>query len=68
MIKSLPAGPVPIQRDRVAQYLESLGNLCMECARRPELLPTFLRIIAMVPKTIEAMLRARQAAKRNRKK
>jgi hypothetical protein len=52
MIESLPA-PTPIrQEDRVNTYLLALGSLCLELARAPQLLPVFLRVIALAPRTI----------------
>ncbi len=60
MIRSLPA-PTPIrQEDRVDTYLLALGALCLELARAPQLLPTFLRLIKLVPRTV-AELRRRAA-------
>ena len=62
MIKSL-AAPTPIrQDDRVDQYLLALGALCVELARRPQLLPVFLRVVAMAPRTIETLRGERRAA------
>ena len=36
----------------VRNYLLSLSRLALEVANRPALLPSFLRIIAMAPRTI----------------
>ena len=58
----ISAEPPPIRRDeRVNQYLQALGALCLELAHSPRLLPTFLRVIAMAPKTVSE-LRQRRAA------
>jgi hypothetical protein len=63
VIKTLPA-PVTIRQDddRVSQYLLALGALSMEVARRPALLPVFLRIVALVPGTIIELVRPEVAA------
>jgi hypothetical protein len=60
-IASRPA-PVAIQRDGVAQYLLALASLCAEVAREPRLLPVFLHVIAMAPRTIEQLRTRRRAA------
>jgi hypothetical protein len=52
MIKSLAAGPVTIQHDRVARYLVALSSLCLEIARQPHLLPLFVQVIRLVPSTL----------------
>ena len=61
MIKTLPA-PTPIRQDGIAQYLLGLAALCIEVARRPALLPLFLRIIKLAPRTIETLWTERRAA------
>jgi hypothetical protein len=63
MIKSLPVQPVMIrQDDRLNTYLLALGTLCLELARRPQLLPVFLRPVAMAPRTIETLRSERRRA------
>ena len=52
--------PTPIRPDGVAQYVEALGWLTLELARAPHLLPTFLRLIKLAPRTV-AELRRRAA-------
>ncbi len=54
--------PVTIPRDHVSQYLLGLSALCAEVAREPRLLPSFVRILARVPSTIEQMWTRRRAA------
>jgi hypothetical protein len=43
-----------------AQNLEALCWLCLELARAPRLLPVFLRVIELTPRTV-AELRRRDA-------
>ncbi len=62
MIKSLPAQPVTIRRDGVAQYVEALGWLTLELARAPHLLPVFLRLIKLAPRTIQELRTQKRAA------
>jgi hypothetical protein len=62
MIRSLPVAPVSIQRDGITRYVEALGWLCVEVARQPRLLPTFLRILQLVPSTVRELERRRLAA------
>jgi hypothetical protein len=57
-----PAGPVAIRRDGVARYLLALASLCVEVARSPRPLPVFLHVIAMAPRTIEALRTERRRA------
>lgn len=51
--------PVPMaadKNDNLSHYLRSLGLLALEVADRPQLLPLFLEILQLVPRTIAAML------------
>ena len=50
--------------DCVAQYVKALGWLCVEVARQPKLLPVFLRLLTLVPRTVEQLQRARRLAAR----
>jgi hypothetical protein len=43
--------------ERVSRYLMALAKVCAEVAAEPRLLPTFLRLIAMVPSTVETLER-----------
>jgi hypothetical protein len=45
---------------RVRVCLQNLAALCCEVADRPWLLPTFLRIVALVPSTIVELTEARR--------
>jgi hypothetical protein len=45
------------QHDRISVYLRGLARLCAKVAARPELLPTFLRVLALVPGTVRELLR-----------
>ena len=55
--------PTPIrQEDRVDTYLLALGALCVELARAPHLLPTFLRLIKLAPRTIQELRTQKRAA------
>ncbi len=56
------AQPVMIRRDGVAQYVEALGWLTLELARAPHLLPVFLRVIKLAPRTIQELRSRRLAA------
>jgi hypothetical protein len=38
------------RHERVALYLEALAKVCLEVAAEPRLLPTFLRLVALVPR------------------
>jgi hypothetical protein len=42
---------------RVSLYLRQLGLLCLEVADNPKLLPTFLRLIVLVPATVAELRR-----------
>jgi hypothetical protein len=37
---------------RITIYLKGLASLCLEVAREPRLLPLFVAIVAMMPKTL----------------
>ena len=50
-----------IRRDGVAQYIEALGWLTLEFARAPQLLPVFLRLIKLAPRTVAELQRRRAA-------
>lgn len=50
-------GPVIVQHVRLRRYLLSLASAAEECANRPELLPVFLGVLAMVPRTVEELER-----------
>jgi hypothetical protein len=41
----------------IARYLEGLAALCLETAARPELLPTFLPVLSLVPRTLAELAR-----------
>jgi hypothetical protein len=43
------------RHERVALYLEALAKVCLEVAAEPRLLPTFLRLVALVPATVAAL-------------
>ena len=62
MIKSLPQRVMIRHDNRVDTYLLALGALCVELARAPQLLPVFLRVIKLAPRTIEALRSERRAA------
>ena len=40
----------------ICRYLEALGKLCAEVAAEPRLLPTFLQVLALVPRTIAELV------------
>ena len=61
MIKSLPQRVMIRHDNRVDTYLLALGALCGELARAPQLLPVFLRLIAMAPRTVAELQRRRAA-------
>ena len=61
MIKSLPQRVMIRHDNRVDTYLLALGALCVELARAPQLLPVFLRLIAMAPRTVAELQRRRAA-------
>jgi hypothetical protein len=46
----------------VSSYLHQLAWLCLEVSAKPKLLPTFLRILALVPSTITELQRSRRLA------
>jgi hypothetical protein len=46
----------------VTTYLQAIAALAMEVAREPRLLPVFLGVIRLVPRTVEALQRARRLA------
>jgi hypothetical protein len=52
--------PVTIPPDGVAQYLLGLSRLCAEVARNPKLLPSFMRVLRLVPSTLAALQRAQR--------
>ena len=55
--------PTPIrQDDGVSQYLLALGALTLELARAPHLLPVFLRVIKLAPRTIQELRTQKRAA------
>lgn len=54
--------PVTVQRDHVRLYLVALSRLALEVSRNPRLLPSFVRIVSHVPRTIEQMWSRRRAA------
>ena len=57
------SAPVAIrQDDGVSQYLLALGALTLELARAPHLLPVFLRVIALAPRTVEELRTERRRA------
>jgi hypothetical protein len=37
-------------------YLQSLSRLCVEVAATPALLPTFLRVLRLVPATVAQLI------------
>ena len=44
------------ERDlRICTYLRAIAALALECADRPWLWPTFLRVLAMVPGTMREL-------------
>ena len=45
---------------RVSQYLRAIAALALEVAEHPELLPLFVRIIALVPQTVAELSRDRR--------
>jgi hypothetical protein len=47
-----------VTHDRISVYPRGLARLCAEVADEPRLLPTFLRILAIVPATIRELQRA----------
>ena len=46
----------------IAQYLAGLASLCMEVSRKPKLLPVFLTILKLVPRTVRELQRSRRLA------
>jgi hypothetical protein len=54
--------PVTVQRDHVRLYLVALSRLALEVSRNPRLLPSFIHIVARVPRTIEQLRTRRLAA------
>ncbi len=47
--------PTPIRRPCVKSYLRSLSSLCVEVARSPQLLPSFVRILRLTPGTLAGL-------------
>jgi hypothetical protein len=60
MSRPPPAGPVTIRRDGVGLYLAALAALCQEVSRKPRLLPLFIRIVALAPRTLAELERSRR--------
>ncbi len=54
--------PTPIRRDHVALYVAAIASLCAEVLRRPTLLPHFVAILRLAPRTIERLRTERRAA------
>jgi hypothetical protein len=46
----------------VTTYLRAIAALALEVSRRPTLLPMFVAVIKLVPRTIEELLQRRLAA------
>jgi hypothetical protein len=47
-----------MKQPNISRYLLSLSHLCREVSDKPALVPTFLRIVALVPQTIVDLQRA----------
>jgi hypothetical protein len=43
---------------RIRRYLQALAKLCIEVAAEPRLLPTFLQVLLLVPKTIAELAKS----------
>jgi hypothetical protein len=41
-----------MRHEAIRRYLHALGRLCAEVAAEPKLLPTFLQILTLVPRTV----------------
>lgn len=48
------------ERDRIARYLEGVARLCIEVSRQPELLPSFLAVVMLVPSTLAELAGAKR--------
>jgi hypothetical protein len=41
-----------MKHEAIRSYLYALGRLCLEVAAEPRLVPTFLQVLALVPRTV----------------
>jgi hypothetical protein len=57
-VDAAPAGGSRVCHSSAEEYLRGLAALCLEVARRPALLPTFVGILRRVPGTLMELLRA----------
>jgi hypothetical protein len=54
-----PAAEAAMTRDAsIRRYLHALSKLCAEVAAEPKLLPTFLQILLLVPRTVAELAKS----------
>jgi hypothetical protein len=54
-----PAAEKEMRSDaRIRRYLQALGKLCIEVADQPKLVPVFLQILLLVPRTIAELAKS----------
>jgi hypothetical protein len=51
-----------MRHPNISGYLEALGTLCIETSRNPKLLPVFIAVLRLVPRTITELERAERLA------
>jgi hypothetical protein len=47
-----------MRHEAIRRYLHALSKLCAEVAAEPRLLPTFLQVLLLVPRTIAELAKS----------